>query len=162
MSDYSSNPYSSPSDPGHNYTPGSNVSGKVMGPAIGLAVCGGLSALHALYGMVRNVTGLNNRDDGPPPNIQDNEALMELYRAMEPYDGLINITMSIVMLIVSLLILMGGLRMMKLKNYGLCVTTAILAICPCIWICGCCGIGNGIGIWALVVLMSADVKAAFH
>lgn len=133
---------------------------KVQAPAIAMMVCGGLSAAHGVYALARNLLGMN-KNDGPPNNIQDNEALLELYEAMLPYDAAINITMSIIGICVSAFILFGGMRMLKLQNYSVCMTAAILAIFPCIWICGCCGIGNGVGIWALVVLMSSDVKSLF-
>ena len=161
MSNFTPNPYQSPENDYGTHAPRRDVSGKVQPPAIGLVVCGGISAAHAVYAFIRNVTGMNDNDEGPPPNVQDNPALMELYETLQPYDGVINITASVVALGVSLIILYGGLQMFKQRSYAVSLTAAILAICPCIWICGCCGIGNGIGIWALVVLMSSDVKQAF-
>jgi hypothetical protein len=61
-----------------------------------------------------------------------------------------------------LLTMIGGWRMWSLRNYGLAVTGAIVAAIPCVSCVGCCGIGEGIGIWALVVLLNPDVRAAFR
>jgi hypothetical protein len=66
-------------------------------------------------------------------------------------------------LVVSLVILFGGARMMGLRSYGLAVTGAILAAIPCVS-CpgGCCFLGQIAGIWALIVLLNSDVRAAFR
>jgi predicted Zn finger-like uncharacterized protein len=56
-------------------------------------------------------------------------------------------------------ILMGGLKMKKLENYGSVMTAAILALLPC---GNCCLIGLPLGIWALVVLSRPEVKGAFR
>jgi hypothetical protein len=154
------NPYQSFSSGGPLGRRPRETPSKVQAPAAAMMICGALGAAHGVYATFRNATGMN-ADDGPPENIRDNEALMELYQAMAPYNDTINITFSVIGILVSAFILFGGLRMYQLKNYGVCLTAAILAILPCIWICGCCGVGNGIGIWATVVLMSADVKSMF-
>jgi hypothetical protein len=39
---------------------------------------------------------------------------------------------------------------------------AIAAALLCISPMGCCGIGEGAGIWSFVVLMNADVRSAFR
>jgi hypothetical protein len=66
-------------------------------------------------------------------------------------------------LVVSFLILFGGVRMMGLKSYGLAVTGAILAAIPCVSCPGaCCFIGEIAGIWALIVLLNSDVRSAFR
>jgi ABC-type proline/glycine betaine transport system permease subunit len=50
--------------------------------------------------------------------------------------------------------------MRQLKGRGLAIAGAILAMIP-LFTCCCCVIGLPVGIWALVVLMNAEVKAAF-
>jgi hypothetical protein len=60
----------------------------------------------------------------------------------------------------SLIIIVGGLKMRSLSGYGLAMTGAILALIPCTN--SCCIIGMPVGIWALIVLVNADVKAAFR
>jgi hypothetical protein len=65
-------------------------------------------------------------------------------------------------LIAALVIMFAGIRMRALQSYGLAVTGAVLAIIPCVTCAGCCGIGQGAGIWALVVLLKPEVKAMFR
>jgi len=56
---------------------------------------------------------------------------------------------------------LGGIRMVKLRSYGLAMTGAIFAAIPFVSPLGCCLIGEVVGIWALVVLFNADVRMAF-
>ena len=63
-------------------------------------------------------------------------------------------------LIMSVVILMGALKMKKLESYNFALTATIIAMVPCI--SPCCLVGLPIGIWALVVLMKPEVKAAFR
>ena len=54
----------------------------------------------------------------------------------------------------------GAISMKNLSNYALSMTAAIITMVLNSWCC--CGISLPFGIWALVVLLSADVKAAFE
>jgi len=58
-----------------------------------------------------------------------------------------------------IVMLVGGIRMRQLRNYTLAVTAAVLAVLPC---SGCCIVSLPCGIWALVVLLDANVRAAFE
>lgn len=60
---------------------------------------------------------------------------------------------------VAILTLVGGLRMRALRSYGLALTGAVLALLPCC--SSCCCVGIPFGIWALIVLLRPEVKAAF-
>jgi hypothetical protein len=64
-------------------------------------------------------------------------------------------------LLTSLLILLGGIQMLRMRSYGLALFSAILAAVPCLSGSACCCLGEGIGIWALVVLLNPEVRAAF-
>jgi len=44
----------------------------------------------------------------------------------------------------------------------LAVVTAILTAVPCLSCSACCGVGEGIGIWSLVVLLNPEVRNAFR
>jgi hypothetical protein len=68
--------------------------------------------------------------------------------------------MGVVWSLLALLALLGGFRMMGLKSYGLAVASAVITVIPCIT--PCCLLGQIAGIWALIVLMNADVKSAFR
>ena len=72
-----------------------------------------------------------------------------------------NLVMSLLALAVSGLILWSGLQMRQLKGRGLAIAGSILGMLPCFTGC-CCVIGLPVGIWALVVLMNNEVKAAFE
>jgi hypothetical protein len=60
---------------------------------------------------------------------------------------------------VNLFILMSGVQMMRLQNWGMAVAGSVLAILN-IGSC-CCVVGLPIGIWSLSVLMSPDVMSIF-
>jgi hypothetical protein len=64
--------------------------------------------------------------------------------------------------LLSLLTVFGAIRMMGLKSYALAVFVSVLAAIPCISCTACCGLGEGVGIWALVVLLNPEVRAAFR
>jgi hypothetical protein len=70
-----------------------------------------------------------------------------------------NIVASAISLACSALIFLGGTKMKQLQGYGLSIAASILSIIPCTN--SCCCVGLPIGIWALMVLLNADVKLAF-
>ena len=67
-----------------------------------------------------------------------------------------------VVLVAGLLTLFGGVRMLQLRSYPLCVLASIVAAVPCISPSGCCCLGEVGGIWALIVLMNPDVRSLFR
>ncbi len=69
---------------------------------------------------------------------------------------------TVLAFISSILTLVGAATMLRLRAYALSVIGAVAAAIPCISCSACCGLGEGIGIWALVVLMNEEVKAAFR
>lgn len=69
---------------------------------------------------------------------------------------------AFVSLIGVVLPLLAGIRMRSLRNYMLCIVGAVTAAIPCVSGSACCALGMGVGIWALVVLLSNDVKSAFR
>jgi hypothetical protein len=75
---------------------------------------------------------------------------------------LVNWTLAALALAGSLMTLLGGIGMYNFRWFGLAMGGAIIAAIPCISCLGCCGVGEGIGIWSLVVLLSDEVKAAFR
>jgi hypothetical protein len=65
-------------------------------------------------------------------------------------------------LIASLVTILGGVCMLSLKGYGFAVLASIVTAVPCVSPSACCVLGIVIGIWSVVVLMNADVRAAFR
>jgi hypothetical protein len=74
----------------------------------------------------------------------------------------VNWTLAGLALLGSVVTLLGGIGMSRFRWYGLALAGSVIAAIPCVSCLGCCGAGEGIGIWSLVVLLSDDVKAAFH
>jgi hypothetical protein len=66
------------------------------------------------------------------------------------------------LLVAGALMIFGGIRMFLVRSYGLAVVASILTAVPCLSCSACCGLGEGIGIWSLVVLLNPDVRAAFR
>ncbi|MBY0231744.1 MAG: hypothetical protein K2W96_20855 [Gemmataceae bacterium] len=67
-----------------------------------------------------------------------------------------------VALLASVFIIIGGVLMVQLRGFGFCVFAAILTAVPLVSGPACCCLGEAVGIWALVVLLSNDVRMAFR
>jgi hypothetical protein len=121
---------------------------EVNGPAIGLIVTAILGFIVQLLSLVANL----------------GFSAMSAAQSQMPWSnmvsGTVSVIFSIIGMLVSGLILIGGLKMKKLENYTLAMTASIIAMIPCI--SPCCLIGLPIGIWALVILSKPEVKSSFH
>jgi hypothetical protein len=117
---------------------------KVNGPAIFMMVLAIINLVFAPIGIILNIVQEPNPD------------LPEELRMLQGPIGIIN---NILWMITNAIILMGALKMKKFQSYGLAMTASILCIL-CDWSCCCLGIGAGI--WSIVVLNNAQVKAAFR
>lgn len=127
---------------------------KLKIPSIGLLTSGLLSGFIGLITLISGLvrfSGLNGK-----VNLPTNEAEKFGY-----YVGTFGIYgIAVISLILTPLIVFGAIRMMKGQSRTLAMVAAILSILP---ITSCCFLIGGIfGVWALVVLMQADVKAFFH
>lgn len=154
--DFGSNPYQSPGATG-----GGNAAGKVAAPAIALIVTGILNVLGAIYFLfngifVSNVDLSANLPPGADP------AQLEGMKTGLAIAGPLYIGLGIVALLCSIVVILGAVKMKGLKSYGLAMTAAVLTMIPGLSPLACCLIGLGIGIWALIVLLNADVKSAFR
>lgn len=95
-----------------------------------------------------------------PPSAQRDEQLKQIGEMRNlRMDSPLNLGSTVVSLVASLLVLVGGVKMKGLNSYGLSMTAAIVSLYP-LGTCLCCLMP--FGIWALIVLMNADVKAAFR
>jgi serine/threonine protein kinase len=124
----------------------------VHGPAIGLIVVGSLS-----MGLtVLTVVGMMSFGLTQP--LRSSDPLFGYYGVL----GMIAYGLSFFW---GTVVLAGGLRMLKLKNYALCLTALFISFLPIPCIGGCCGVqwllGVPFAIWALVVLCRLDVREAF-
>ncbi|MFN3168725.1 MAG: hypothetical protein ACE37H_16835 [Phycisphaeraceae bacterium] len=122
---------------------------RVNGPAIALMVTAGIGIALAIVGLLLNLLGAGvgaaqGGDEG----------------AINMMSGGVGVIQSIVGIAVGVVILMGAMKMKRLESHGFALTAAILAMIPCV--SPCCLLGLPFGIWAIVVLNDANVKAAFR
>jgi hypothetical protein len=126
--------------------------GQVDGPAIGLIVV-------AILGFLQHTASL-------VAHFAFADRLAQQAENMPWARGLNNsgfgIAMAVFGLVISAVILVGGIKMKKLESYGWAMTASVISVIPCVSPC-CYGlVGIPIGIWALVVLSKPEVKSAFH
>ncbi len=124
--------------------------GQISGPSIGLIITGVIGALFSMFALIALGIGMSL---GSLFGGQDFGWYEDFY------GGAIGMGSSFLGLLVAVFIIYAALKMKDLQQWNLAVVASILAMLPCIN--PCCIIGLPIGIWALVVLMRPDVKAAF-
>ncbi len=135
---------------------GSDAGRVVSAPAVCLIVSTILGMLNSILGVVFNLTGVRF----PMWNMPHENPMPELERFMEVLGGTLGTISGLVTLAIGAFILVGMFRMMKLRSHGMAVAASILAMIPCV--SPCCCLGLPFGIWALVVLLRPEVKAAFN
>ena len=125
---------------------------RVQGPAIGLITIAILGFINCAVGFVLIGTGTALNFGG----LGDSESA----RLGQLVSGSMGIVSNIVTLILSVVVLMGGLKMKKLEGHTLCITASTAAMIPCF--SPCCLIGIPLGIWALTTLNKPEVKSQFR
>lgn len=141
----SSSPLASP--------PAASGTQSVQVPGVLLIVAGVLGAMANSLNLLSHVLGwafLQTQSSGNA----------ELDNFVQIMSGSLGLLFYAFALGLNILVILGGWRMTRLKNYGLCVAAAIVAVVPCLSPCCCLGIPPGI--WALIVLSKPEVKAAFE
>lgn len=149
-----SEPLSPPPPP---YTPppppaGPGATQQVQGPAIGLIVTAVVGGLFAIVSLIGNLLGMGM--------ASFDQYTREYEWAQYALGGALGTAGALIGLAVAGFILWAAFQMKALKNWTISVVASILAMIPCI--SPCCIIGLPIGIWALVVLLKPEVKAAFR
>lgn len=119
---------------------------KVKAPALGLIVTAILGTVLAIVNLIADLMGLM------PPELSSTASLGEMGPVVSIVGTLIGLALMGV-------IYMGAARMQRLESWGFALAAAIVAMIPCS--CSCV-VGLPIGIWALVVLLNAEVKAQFR
>jgi hypothetical protein len=148
------------------------VQARVQGPAIGLIIVGVINLLLALlagflgFQIAASPVDMNQLEKQvemqQPENVRQMRQMGLSVRDIinaELYGGCSEGVLGVV---TAILAIIAGVRMLALKSYGFAFFSSVLVAIPCISCSGCCGLGEGIGIWALVVLMNEEVKAAFR
>ena len=123
---------------------------RVSLPATLLMVVGGLGSVWNLLALALNLLGAGFGTLAPAAT---DERLRSLF------SGGFGIAAALVGMAVSAAIVFGAMRMKALGSYEFAVVASILALLPC---CPCCFLSLPAGIWALVVLLDGNVKAAFR
>ena len=116
------------------------IEAKVQGPAIALIAIAAMTLALMSFGVAMQViavVGFGERADDLPFTMVGYAVSGLIYTVM----------------------LVGAIRMRRLRSYSLAVTAGVLAVLPC---SGCCIVSIPCGIWALVVLLDANVRAAFE
>ncbi len=137
-------------------------------PAVLLIVFGLIAVLVEVGGLVAAFTApdimytqMKKFFEGMPPGPDRQQALDDLEKEKDEYrlDTPMNLGGTVLGLVLSVLMLVGGVTMKSQSSYGLAMTGAVCAIIPCVNGCICCAMP--VGIWALMVLVDPNVKAAF-
>jgi hypothetical protein len=126
---------------------------KLNGPSIGLIVTAVLGFLFTLLTIVATASGVQMM----PPNAVNDPNVERLLNMLSGGGIIIE---AVIRVVLSLVVLLGAIRMRRLTNYGLAVASAIISLIPCS-ISPCCCVGIPIGIWALVILNKSEVKSQF-
>lgn len=122
---------------------------RVAGPAIALIVTGGLGIAAQVVGLIVNLAQVGWVMPGGGPNQ------MPVF-----FSGGVAVVTGMINLLVGIVVIVGAVKMKNLESYGFAMASAIVAMVPCI--SPCCLLGLPFGIWSLVVLSDAGVKAAFR
>lgn len=122
---------------------------QVKGPAIGLMVTAGIGAAFQIMGLALHLLGM-----GMGALADGNRGIPQMVF------GGAGIIFRILGLLMSGIVFMGASKMKNAESYGFAMAAAIIAMIPCIG--PCCLLGLPLGIWALIVLLKPEVKAAFQ
>ncbi len=147
------NPYLAPTQygqPPQQPFPGSAAmaASRVAGPAIALIVIGGLGVAAQLVGLIGNLVQVGGVMPGGGPNQ------MPVF-----FSGGVAVASAIISVVLYIVVIVGAVKMKNLESYGFAMAASIIAMLPCSC---CCLLGLPFGIWSLVVLSDAGVKAAFR
>jgi hypothetical protein len=139
---------------GSPYTPTSAAGERTKYPAMGLMAVAGIGILAQAASIVMNLLGMGGVGMAGLPQGEGMEGIAALM------SGGVGIALSLFTMLIGALIAFGAYKMMNLESYALSMAAAVIAMLPCL--SPCCCLGVPIGIWAIVVLVDADVKAAFR
>lgn len=129
----------------------SRVEGMVRWPAVGILVAGAL-------GLVMQIASFAFSDAMNAHILEmANEAGVPMSAEQLDPTAPLNLASSLFGMLLSIGMIVGGWAMLKRTSWALALTGAICALIPC---STCCCIGLPFGVWALIVLLKPEVKAA--
>lgn len=131
---------------------GSAIGGKVAGPAITIMILAGVTIAFSLLRLLLLLLfpDFAQRFGGGGDDMA----------ALRQIGEKVGVFVVLSSLLINVIAFVGALKMKSLQSHTLAMVSAILIMIPCN--CPCCILGIPAGIWALVVLMNPDVKAAFR
>lgn len=144
---------------------------RVKAPAVALMAVAILNIVLATWGLLqtaffRPTEEQINAELQPLKQLNNPEFQQTVERVIHIFYGPFGTTFGIINglfgLAVSVLILVGAIRMQSLRSHEMAFTAAVLTVIP--GLTPCCGyiIGLAFGIWAMAVLRRPDVKSQFH
>ena len=146
MTESDNNPYSPPCDSEVRLDPVVAV----RGPAISLIVVSLIGLLSILMTLLFNILFFIVYWNEGVQSAAPDTAIFIVSRMV----------WSVLILATNVVILVGAIKMLGLRNYDICRLGATLAVIPCIGPCYFLGIP--FGIWALIVLNRSEVQRAFQ
>ena len=129
----------------------------VSGPAVAMIVCAILGVVMAFGSGLFNLFwggAVTDMRSIPDENMR---RMLETWMGMSKGIGVFSFLLSLPW---NGFILWSALKMQKLESHSICLTGAILTLLPCF--SGCCCISIPVGIWALIVINKAEVRAHFR
>jgi predicted Zn finger-like uncharacterized protein len=125
----------------HKVPSNSEARQRLLGPAIGLMVTGGLTTLMGLMFLPALLF----------PGLMGEQV------PIDPAELAFSLLFMLLSLTLGIVTLHGSIKMIQLRSHPLSMAAAVAAMVPCY----CCLLGLPMGIWALVVLNDKEVKQAF-
>ena len=164
MSGYPEDPSQSPRPPDPHEIELARAS--VNAPAVLLIVIGLLALIGAIWGLVQlpqvpaKVDELVAEIGADPnmPNDQKDMAKRVLSLVKEAAENNTASVAYIISIVGSLVVILGGVVLMRLSGKVLPIAGSVLAMIPCTVGC-CCLLGLPVGIWALIALYRPHVQA---
>ena len=151
--------------------PNPALQSKVNGQATGLIVYGVISAIMAFGYAVLCVLTIFEMN---PIAKNQQKQFQEMQEQMQPdqaefvkmianisniFSGPVGAVTNTALLVVSIFTVLAANKMKKFQGHTGAMVFSVLACVPCT--SGCCYLGLPIGIWAIIVLVNSEVKAAF-
>jgi len=117
------------------------------------SVFGGMGLAGVYLGMQEQI--LTEMANAP----QDPELTPEMMEMTCNVMGWGGVAWAVFGFIAGLIVILGAVRMMKLKGWSMALMAAVVSLIPCFQ--GCCVLAIPAGIYAMVILFDSNVKQAF-
>jgi hypothetical protein len=138
----------------------------LKGPAIALLILSAIATLLCLWGVIDAATTdfeqqaaeIEQTIGQMPEGMREG---MRSYMKIAAGSKAMGIASNLLGVVLSGLTLLGAVNMLKVRGWGLALAGVIAAMINVPGVCCCCGLNEIFAIWALIVLLKPEVKAAF-